>query len=79
MDKMTNVRQEIGLDDRVYIDYAGIWREMKKKVHDNYRRYGIHPLCKSCKTKSCKVPNVPGLNLICPRTSEYKEHEARLR
>ena len=74
---MSQALQNLYLNpDFEYIDYAGIWEEMKKKVHNNYRRYGIHPLCKSCKTKSCRVPNIPGLNLICPRTPDY---EARAR
>ena len=64
-------------EEEDHYDLGDIWKAAKRAAHRNYRRYGQHPLCCSCANK-CKMPNIPGLKITCPKTPDYVA-EARKR
>jgi hypothetical protein len=53
--------------------YSGdnIRKEARHLIGSNFKMYKTFPFCRECKME-CKMPNVPTLELICPRTPGYR-------
>ncbi len=54
------------------------WTEnaVREIIQRRMRRRGRHPRCRAC-SLDCKVPNEPGLVLICRQTPGFKAEERR--
>jgi len=45
--------------------------EVRGLIKFNFRRYKTYPPCRTCR-KDCNMPNVPTLELTCPRTPGFE-------
>ena len=54
------------------------WAEIsiRDMIKRRLRSRGRHPLCRACR-RDCKVPNEPGLVLICRQTPGFAAEERR--
>jgi len=45
--------------------------EMRGLIAFNFRHYKTYPSCRTCRME-CKMPNVPALKVVCPRTPGFE-------
>lgn len=53
--------------------YSGnnIRQEVRNLIGSNFKTYKTFPFCRDCALE-CKMPNIPTLELTCPRTPDYE-------